>query len=307
MAESIHKRKAVTNAALHSLIQSGQLIATRFSNGKRKNLRYRLTLPQPSPHAAQPAAPKNAISRVPDLMALDLWGELPRLDQIDVYMRSGWNVTPLVPFGKVPIMSREKWARHSRDEKIDLFWREPELNVGLWITQYSVFDYDSDRQPENTLVAIRGSHSHNYFIAHPEIYNTSKEVADDIDTRAPGGLIVLPPSVHESGQPYEWANLRQPKRVPDTLLTAWRNRQTFGGKTGFRLDTLPDIIRQGERDNYLWAFGRSLKASGATKQQIAYQMHVLNRERFKPQFSERVVDRKVEHVWTAPNDPEWKR
>lgn len=239
-------------------------------------------------------------------MALDLWGEVPRVDQIDIYMRSGWNVCPLVPYGKVPIMSREKWARHSRDEKIDIFWREPELNVGLWINLLTVFDYDSDRQPENTLVAIRGNHSHNYFQPHPEIYNTQREVADDIDTRASGGLIVLPPSVHETGMPYEWATLRNPQPVPDKLVAMWRNRQTFGGPTGFRLDTLPPVIREGERDNYLWAFGRSLRASGATLQAIAYHLHQLNRDRFRPQFSAKQVDRKIAHVWKAPNRPDWK-
>ena len=228
------------------------------------------------------------------------------MDQIVAYMESVWNVTPLVPYGKVPIYKRKEWSKFSRDEKLLIFKLEDEYNVGLWINSLTVFDYDSDRQPENTLVAVRGDHSHNYFQAHPEIYNTQGEVAPDIDTRAKGGLIVLPPSVHETGMPYEWAVLQEPQPVPDKLVEMWRNRQAFGGPTGFKLTALPAVIHKGQRDNFLWAVGRSLRASGATRETIADYLHDLNRERFSPRFSDREVDRKISHVWTAPDRPDWK-
>lgn len=234
---------------------------------------------------------------------------MPRVDLIDCYLKSGWQVTPLVPFGKLPVegMTREKLATISRDDLIDMFYHQPELNVGLWIEQYTVFDYDSDRQPENTLTAIRGEHSHNYFIAHPDIYNTAKDIAPDIDTKAPGGLVVLPPSIHHTGQPYQWGNLCNPKRVPAKLVKLWNDRQTIGGPSGFRLDSLPAIIYEGQRDRYVWAYGRSLRASGIPFQQLDRQLRIFNQQRLRPALSDREITRKIEHVWNHRNREGWVR
>lgn len=288
------------------LINDGKLNLDLRSNRNRPNPRHRLTIPaRKAP--ARPALNAFLKSRLslPSLVGLSLWGEMPRLDLIDCYLKSGWQITPLVPFGKLPVagMTREKLATINRDGLIDMFYHQPELNVGLWIEQYTVFDYDSDRQPENTLTAIRGEHSHNYFIAHPDIYNTAKDIAPDIDTKAPGGLVVLPPSIHRTGQPYQWGNLRTPAPVPDKLIKLWHQRRTIGGPSGFKLDTLPSVIYKGERDNYLWAFGRSLRAAGVPFEQIDMQLRAMNRERLKPQYSERELDKKINHVWNHRNDP----
>lgn len=338
LASALGRRKADVSAAKWHLIDTGQVFLSLRSNGNRRNPRHRLTIPDTIPDAdfvtkrkrskkrmsviqskdgqtSEPGVspqPYNAMSRVPDpvpanLVGLSLWSDMPRLDVIDCYMKSGWNVCPLVPFGKTPTVKREQWAQVSRDAKIDHFYNNPDLNVGLWIEQYTVFDYDSDRQPENTLVAVRGDHHHNYFLAHPEIYNTQRDVAPDIDTRAPGGLIVLPPSIHETGMPYQWEILRSPEPVPDKLVELWRHRQTIGGPQGFRLDTLPAVIHKGQRDSYVWAYGRSLRAAGASFQQIDLQLRTLNRERLQPQFSERELAYKIRHVWEHRNRADWKQ
>jgi hypothetical protein len=239
-------------------------------------------------------------------MGLDLWGELPRLDLIDCYLKSGWNVCPLRECEKRPVCGRARWAQLDRDAKIDRFYHNPELGVGLWLdSSLCIFDYDSDRQPEDTLVAVRGSHSHNYFTGTDEIYNTSKQVAPDIDTRADGGLIVLPPTRHTSGDSYQWQALTAPVAVPPSLMALWRTRQATGLPSGYSLSELPAVIPQGQRDATLWSYGRRLKASGVDFDCLDFRLRQVNRERCRPPLPEREVSRKIAHIWRHRNKPDW--
>jgi hypothetical protein len=341
LARHLGRRKADVNAAKWELIESGLLQLSLRSNGNRRNARHRLTLPDlqsPAPfittkrnlcvsksitfdpdqtgqsHSAGTAAPKNAMSRVPDrgnyhgivakaeLQGLDVWGELSRIDQISAYLASGWNICPLVPYGKKPVYTQRQWSTFTPDEKLHIFKLEDDYNVGMVVNRLTIFDYDSDRQPENTLVAMRGDHSHNYFQPHPDITSTVKQVADDIDTRCKGSLIVLPPSVHETGMPYEWAVLLNPQPVPDKLIEMWRGRLP---RIIQSLHDLPAIIRQGQRNDIIWRFGRRLKAAGATFNEIDAQLRTLNRERCQPRLTDREITSMVSHVWTHRNRRGW--
>lgn len=238
-------------------------------------------------------------------MGLNLWGEMPGLDLIDCYLRSNMNIVPIMPGTKQPAFSQAQWSGLSRDQKIDHFWRNPEHGVGAWLdSRHCVFDYDSDRQPENTLVSRRGAHSHNFFQGDGAIYSTVKALADDIDTKANGSLIILPPTIHPSGMPYQWEILRNPAPIPQKLMLMWNARNTL---TGFTLNDLPRIIREGERDNTIWCFGRRLKAAGATFTEIDRQLRTLNRERCSPRLTDREITRKIQHVWNHRNREGWVR
>jgi hypothetical protein len=343
LARHLHRRRDDVTRAKWELIESGAVTLDYRSNGARHNLRHRLTIPglQSAPFhtskrkrskkrngcvlsnlpdqpgnttSPQPSPSVRCLSRGPDrgnshedvtkgkLQDLHVWGELSRIDQINAYLASGWNICPLVPYGKKPVYTRSQWSTYSRDEKLMIFKLEDEYNVGMWINRHTIFDYDSDRQPENTLVAMRGDHSHNYFQPHPAITSTNKQVADDIDTKCKGSLIVLPPSVHETGMPYEWAVLLNPQPVPDKLMVMWHNRLQ---RVVYSLKDLPAIIRQGERDNTIWCFGRRLKAAGATFTEIDRQLRALNHERCAPRFSDREITSKIAHVWTHRNRRGW--
>jgi hypothetical protein len=55
-------------------------------------------------------------------------------------------------------------------------------------------------------------------VASGLIYNTVKKVAPNIDTKAAGGLVVLPPSMHESGAQHRWYNVTVPITVPEVVM-----------------------------------------------------------------------------------------
>jgi hypothetical protein len=236
-------------------------------------------------------------------------GNCDRLTQIECYLRSDWNVCPLAKFKKKPIFTKEFWRRLSIDQKLDTFYHDPDLGVGLWIDdRYEIFDFDGDSEPrEDTLVSVRGAdltHSHAFFEASGEIYNTVKKVAPNIDTRASTGLAVLPPTRHESGDLYRWYNLGAPISIPDALMLLWRQRKTTGKKTGFSLYQLPDEIQYGERNSTLWSFGRSLRAAGADREHIARRIRQANLELCKPPFPPKEIERQIAHIWSHKNDPD---
>lgn len=309
LAQSIGRRKADVNAAKWELINSGKIELSLRANGNRRNLRHRLTLPTTPVTPARTPPPSDAMSRVPTsltfpLMGLTLWGEMPRLDLIDCYLRSNMNVVPILPGTKQPAFSQAQWSKLSKSEKLDYFYTHPEQGVGAWLSPGRVvWDYDSDRQPENTLVSRRGEHSHNHFTdPSGEIYSTAKAIAPDIDTKANGSLIILPPTIHPTGMPYRWEVLRNPEPVPAKLMEMWRGRSTL---TAFSLSDLPRVIYEGERDNTIWCFGRRLRAAGATFIELDRQLRLLNSEHCQPSFSNREIAYKISHVWKHRNRPKW--
>lgn len=319
MSESTMARHLkVGHATVHEekwqLINGGRLILEERKNGKRKNPKHRLTLPIPeSIHKAYPA-PTTECGRCEalPLVGFDLWNELERVDLIDCYLRSGWNVCPLAKLKKIPIFTRDRWSNWNCEKTLDFFYNNPGLGVGMWLDDsMTVFDFDSDRKVFcDTLISKRSDHSHAFFAGHPEIYNLSKinRTADfdgDIDTKARGGLVVLPPTVHESGMRYEWHNLVVPAPVPDSLLEVWRARSS-GKPTGFQLRDLPNVIQHGVRNDTLWSYGRHLKATGASGDEIAAELINVNAGRCRPPLKTRELDRLIDHVWTHPNrTPHW--
>ena len=316
IARNIKRRAKDVNAAKWQLVYEGKLILEELPNGKRKNPRHRLTLPTGnSINSILKVADRGPRDRSTDqaqrLVGFDLWHELPKLDLIDCYLKSGWNICPLAQREKKPIFTRDRWSNWKCKHKIDFFSNNPDLGVGMWLdSSLTVFDFDSDRAvPCETLISKRGDHSHAFFEGHAEIYNLSKinQAADfdgDIDTKARGGLVVLPPTVHESGQRYEWQNLVAPAPVPESLLQLWRSRRS-GKPTGFHLRDLPNVIIQGGRNNTLWAYGRHLKASGASYDVIAAELVAVNAGQCRPPLHAREVDRLIDHVWSHPNRPHW--
>jgi len=319
MAKALHWRKLKLRRVKAQLINSGRLLLSLRRNGNRKNPKHRLSLPAPpsaQPQPRTPRSPKHAMYRVPDLPVLvgfTIWPEMDRLTLIDCYLRSQWNVCPLKPLSKVPLFSKRRWAKLNRSEKIDIFYGEPDYGVGLWLdSTMTVIDVDSARELDYpTLTAVRGDHRHYYFEGAPEITNSVKVLADDIDTKADGGLIVLPPTMHASGIPYQWEHIATPIPVPAALLDIWRAREyerphpTVIPASTVDLRSLPAIIREGERDETLWRYGRMLRASGVPFSELSAALHAIS-ERFQPQFSRRQVDAKIRHVWKHRNKPGWK-
>ena len=173
------------------------------------------------------------------------------------YASRGWQVFPLhTPNGQGCSCGRsdcESVGKHPRTpdgvkdattdvKRIFEWWKQwPAANIGIAtgaISGIVVVDTDAkDEGPKHwtelldihgnvdTLTTIIGGGGNHWFFTVPPdtaLRNSVKILGQGgIDTRADGGYIVVPPSLHASGQRYEWDNKVKPVPLPDWLLDRW--------------------------------------------------------------------------------------
>ena len=106
--------------------------------------------------------------------------------------------------------------------EIEAWWdRWPDANVGVitgWISALVVIDIDPRHGGDanlkaleaewhelpQTVTSISGGGGRHFYFAHPTHLVPSRPLADGIDLKAEGGLVVAPPSRHASGGTYQW-------------------------------------------------------------------------------------------------------
>jgi ribosomal protein S25 len=141
------------------------------------------------------------------------------------YMQLGWSVIPLKPKDK---RSMVKWKNRQTDrateDEIRGWWKKyPNANIGIVTGEISgidVIDFDGSgaramleeklgKKLPKSLRSKTGGGGEHLFLKHNEKARNCVKVLSDgngnsIDVRANGGIIVLPPSIHPNGNPYEW-------------------------------------------------------------------------------------------------------
>jgi putative DNA primase/helicase len=122
------------------------------------------------------------------------------------------------------------WWRRWRDANIGVATGEISGLVVLDVDgqageqQLEVLEAEFGELPD-TARTITGGDGLHYLFAHPGeiIRNTaSKKLGPGLDVRGDGGYIVVPPSLHWSGQRYEWLDERDPEPMPLWLLEKLR-------------------------------------------------------------------------------------
>lgn len=167
----------------------------------------------------------------------------------------GWSVIPVhnatgdrcscrrVPCpspGKHPRVPWERWmVRRARPSEIETWWeRWPDANVGVvtgWVSAVAVLDVDprhggddsvaalearEEPLPE-TVTSVTGGGGRHLYFAHPSQLVPSRPLADGIDLKAEGGLVVAPPSRHASGGVYRWPAGYGPDELIPAPLPPW--------------------------------------------------------------------------------------
>ena len=144
------------------------------------------------------------------------------------YHRLGWVVVPIPHKEKRPVISwKEYQTRFPTEEELKAwFYHSPHSNIGIVtgkLSKIAVVDADGQEGIKtlitkgwgSVLESFSGSGMH-LFYAYPEgadVRNTCKDIPG-IDTRAEGGLVVVAPSIHPTGRPYEWRNQGFGKPLP---------------------------------------------------------------------------------------------
>ena len=158
------------------------------------------------------------------------------------YARLAWAVLPVQPKGKAPLgkLVPRGFLNATTDSNILQQWwaTEPDANVGIRTGAVSglfVLDIDPrnggdqslaklERQhgtlPE-TVEAFTGGGGRHFFFMHPGGPLPRNTFWPGIDVQADGGYVVAPPSLHPSGQRYQWKPDAGPEAIALAPLPQW--------------------------------------------------------------------------------------
>ena len=164
------------------------------------------------------------------------------LDAALFYARKGWRITPLQPKSKIPIQGLNGANSGTTDEKqIQLWWDNYEdANVGISTGRgLLVVDVDSYKGGDDSLAALEEANGELpetyevltgrggrqlYFSYSPttKLGLTQNKLGAFIDTRADGGYVVAPPSIHpDTGKPYVWEVSHHPEEATIAEAPQW--------------------------------------------------------------------------------------
>ncbi len=156
------------------------------------------------------------------------------------YASIGWPVFPVRPGGKEPLVKGGYKAATTDTKKLEKWWeRWPDANIGFppGMAGLVVVDVDPRNGGDKTLERLiarcgndfpntvksdtGGGGIHLFYRAEGPARGISKStLGPGIDVIGTGGYVVLPPSVHPSGQVYRWGSCVPTQAAPPAPLPA---------------------------------------------------------------------------------------
>lgn len=228
------------------------------------------------------------------------------------YMKNlGFSVIPVNPRDKKPLIPWEEYqSRKATAEEITQWWQKwPNANIGIITGAVSgiiVLDVDGEEGQRSikdnklslppTWAARTGGGGFHYFFKHPgnSVCNFVKRLPG-IDLRGDGGYIVAPPSIHPSGNRYQWVISPKDEELaepPDWLLELIQTTST--GKLDPE-DWQRDIP-EGQRNEELTRRAGSLLSRGIPPAEALTMLLAWNQKHCKPPLPEREVKTIVESI-----------
>jgi hypothetical protein len=323
--------------ALRTLVEREELIRVDMPNGKRKNPKPYYFLPDEK-NLAVPykdcLVTSQKVTNEDEAVTLDTgwnidnldrWKGLNRLDQIEAYTDSGLCVTPLVEGNKIPPRgwTRDRLRDTSKNSLMNFFAEHEMANVGCWLSEEILcVDVDSaeafygltgGEDFDTARVSNSGRGFHLYFLNDKGIHNHN-DAEKVMDFKTSGGLVVLPPSVHPSGRPYEWVDTFAPIVTPEAIKRYYDSRTASVvqldtptgsiGESGSPLVSRTSVLRKGNRRPSLFRYGRSRRLH-VPKSEVVRELRALNQTCCRPPLDEREMSGLIHQVLNGRNRPEW--
>jgi putative DNA primase/helicase len=228
--------------------------------------------------------------------------------------------------GKHPRIKQWEQLASSDELQIAKWWRQwPKSNIGLMTGEGGrlfVLDVDDRNGGGDSLFALEqtigkldcslivttGSGGRHYYYRHPGFYvrgskngSGGLEGYPGLDLQGEGNLVVAPPSLHASGNRYEWDAAASPtegdtfKPAPEALLQLIKPAEAKkrGGSRRRNAEPpfeLPSLIAEGGRNETLFKYASSLRARGLDPDEIMLLVAKANVERCSPQLDGRDVE-----------------
>ena len=165
----------------------------------------------------------------------------------------------------------------------------------------SVLDIDPRHGGNKSLAALEQKHGelpstretltggggrHLFFLTHTNqtIRNSAGELGPGIDVRGEGGYVVLPPSMHLSGNRYQWVNEKDPAPFPE-----WLTKLTAKDVSRPKPKTANQSIPEGQRNSHLASLAGTMCRRGMTREAIVAALVAENLQRCTPPLEESEV------------------
>ncbi len=234
------------------------------------------------------------------------------------YAELGYPVFPCVSGDKTPQTTHGYKDASTDLEQIHTWWtQKPSSNIGIPTDGLLVLDIDVeatwlnddlDRQVELAVapMALTPSGGRHYVYRQPADKawrNTQSEIAPHVDTRANGGLFVVPPSALPGRKVYHWApgyeldvSPDQLPEPPDWLITLLDKTDPVATSS----HCLPRVanssvpgnpIPNGQRNGTLARLGGNMRRSGMTQAEIESALQRVNLDRCIPPLNSGEVQR----------------
>jgi hypothetical protein len=238
------------------------------------------------------------------------------------YASLGWSVIPVRAHAKVPLVKWEEFQRRRASAAEIEAWyaRSPRANVGVVtgaVSGLAVLDVDPrhggdaslalwEREhgplPDTVEAATGGGGRHLYFRAPEPAPRNRVGLAQGIDLRCEGGLVVAPPSLHPGGGRYVWRDGRDPGTRSPTALPAWLARMLAGAapRAGHPLAHWRALVREGvaegARNSTIASLAGHLLWHGSDPEVVLELMLAWNRARCRPPLEDEEVARVVASI-----------
>ncbi|MDP3993424.1 MAG: bifunctional DNA primase/polymerase [bacterium] len=139
----------------------------------------------------------------------------PNYDAYDAavnYLGKGWSVIPIDQDKRPLVAWQEFQTRRAGMDEIKAWFKQwPNLNIGIvtgTISGIVAVDVEKDGSTDGlppTVMAKSGGGGWHFYYRHPGLLvKTEARVRELTDIRGDGGYVIAPPSLHASGNRYEW-------------------------------------------------------------------------------------------------------
>lgn len=235
------------------------------------------------------------------------------------YAARGWQVIPLhtpkadgscscnhsdcKSVGKHPRTMKGLSEATDDPEKIKNWWGMwPAANIGVRTGPESgiiVMDIDhedeareaiGDKEIPETLEQRTGSGGRHIIFSHPgKPVKSGTKIIPGVDSRADGGYIVVPPSLHKSGKRYEWLSNKKAAPAPDWWVTLI-DKATSPLPTARTDNPEGSAIFEGSRNASLTSVGGTLRRAGFGYDEILAALLKRNAIACRPPLDEKEVE-----------------
>jgi hypothetical protein len=223
---------------------------------------------------------------------------------------------------KRPLIKWQKYQqqRASQDEITGWYQRWPTANVGIvtgTISGLLVLDIDPRHGGDDSLArwevehgplpqtveARTGGGGRHLYFSHPGgVIHNRAGLVPGIDLRGDGGCIVAPPSIHSSGNQYQWLNGHEPGNVSLAELPGWLmavlqdELRSPGHSTAYWQQLVSEGTGEGERNNTVASLGGHLLWHGVDPDVVMELLLCWNRVRCSPPLDDDEVIRTLQSI-----------